>query len=63
LSNLALFWTLSIVDLDQKTVDLSGKNPNTPEEAPLREPNEILENMAKLDKESKLVLNAIKELI
>jgi type I restriction enzyme M protein len=56
-------WTLNIADLDQKTLDLSAKNPNTPEEAPLREPNEILENMAKLDKESKLVLNAIKELI
>jgi hypothetical protein len=49
-------WTLSIAARDQKTIDLSAKNPNTPEEAPLREPNEILENMAKLDKESKLFL-------
>ena len=29
-------WMLNIADIDQSTYDLSVKNPNTPEEAPLR---------------------------
>jgi len=33
-------WSLNIADIDQATFDLSAKNPNTPEEAPLREPVE-----------------------
>ncbi len=45
-------WTINIADIDQTTCDLSVKNPNTPEAAPLREPKEILKNMAELDKES-----------
>jgi type I restriction enzyme M protein len=43
--------------------DLSVKNPNTPEEAPLRSPEEILTEMETLDSETKLILNKIKELI
>ncbi len=33
---------LNISDIDPTTCDLSVKNPNTPEEAPLRSPQEIL---------------------
>ncbi len=56
-------WTINFKDIDQKTFDLSAKNPNTPEEAPLRKPEEIIENMAKLDKESAEILTKIKKLI
>jgi type I restriction enzyme M protein len=56
-------WTVNITDLDPKTLDLSAKNPNTPEEAPLRQPKEILENMKALDAESENILNSILELI
>ncbi len=56
-------WTIAIKDIDQTTFDLSVKNPNTPEEAPLRTPEEILENMAKLDKESEELLKTIKALL
>ena len=56
-------WTIDIKDIDQSTLDLSAKNPNTPEEAPLRKPKEILKNMADLDKESANVLENIKSLI
>ena len=56
-------WTVNIADLDQTTFDLSAKNPNTPEEAPLRQPKEILEAMAKLDKESETILTSILDLI
>ena len=56
-------WTVNIADLDQTTLDLSAKNPNTPEEAPLRQPKEILENMKALDAESETILNSILDLI
>ena len=39
-------WTVKISDINQTTFDLSAKNPNTPEEAPLRSPEEILKEMA-----------------
>jgi len=56
-------WTVNIKDIDQNTFDLSAKNPNTPEEAPLRKPKEILKEMKTLDKESATIFNSILELI
>ena len=56
-------WTVNIKNIDQTTFDLSAKNPNTPEEAPLRKPKEILKNMADLDKESAAILNSISEIL
>ena len=56
-------WTVNIKDIDQTTFDLSVKNPNTPEEPPLREPREILQEMAELDKQSAEILNAISEML
>jgi type I restriction enzyme M protein len=42
---------------------LSTKNPNTPEEAPLREPQEILKEIAVLDAESAKVLDGIRGML
>ena len=56
-------WTLDLKEIDQSTYDLSAKNPNTPEETPLREPSEILQAMEELDKESEEILKTIKDLI
>ena len=56
-------WTVNIKDIDQTTFDLSAKNPNTPEEAPLRKPKEILKEMKALDKKSATILDSISELI
>ena len=56
-------WNVKAVDIDATTFDLSVKNPNTPEEAPLRSPEEILDEMVFLDKETKDILKSIKELI
>ena len=56
-------WTVYIKGIDQTTFDLSAKNPNTPEEAPLRVPKEILKEMKVLDKESAEILNSILEMI
>ncbi len=47
----------------QQTYDLSVKNPNKNDEVILREPNEILKEMGKLDKESEKVLNKIKRFL
>lgn len=56
-------WTVKISDVNQTTFDLSAKNPNTPEQAPLRQPKEILENMKALDAESETIINSILDLI
>jgi len=56
-------WTVKISDINQTTFDLSAKNPNIPEEAPLRNPEVILKEMAELDKESARVLNSILDLL
>ena len=56
-------WSISLNDIDKTSFDLSAKNPNTPEEAPLRQPNEILEAMATLDAESADIMKTIHTLI
>ncbi|MCK5154474.1 MAG: N-6 DNA methylase [Spirochaetales bacterium] len=56
-------WTVEIKDIDQATLDLSAKNPNAPEEAPLRDPKEILEEMRVLDRESEEILSSIEALL
>ncbi len=56
-------WIVNITDLDQTTLDLSTKNPNTPEEAPLRQPKEILKSMKALDAKSETILNSILDLV
>ena len=56
-------WTVPIEDIDQETFDLSVKNPNTPEEDPLRDPKEILDEIAALDAESAGILDAIRGLV
>lgn len=56
-------WSIAIKDVDEATCDLSVKNPNTPEEAPLRAPADILSEMESLDAETNTILQSIKELI
>ncbi len=56
-------WTVKVSDLNTDTFDLSVKNPNAPEEAPLRSPQEILTEMEVLDSETKEILTSIKELL
>ncbi len=50
-------------NIDQNTFDLSAKNPNIPEEAPLRKPEEILKEIKALDEESAGILDSIRELL
>ena len=56
-------WNIQFADIDKSTYDLSVKNPNTPEEAPLRAPEEILAEMETLDAETNEILQSIKALI
>jgi type I restriction enzyme M protein len=56
-------WTLDVADIDKTSFDLSVKNPNAPEEAPLREPEEILAEIAALDAESAELLAEIGEMV
>lgn len=56
-------WTFDIDKIDTKTYDLSTKNPNKKEVAALRDPEQILNEMKVLDKESAEILNSILELI
>jgi type I restriction enzyme M protein len=56
-------WSIAVKDIDQKTFDLSAKNPNKKEETALRQPQEILSAMKALDEESADILNSILELI
>ena len=56
-------WTIKVADLDPETFDLSVKNPNIPEEAPLRDPKEIIAEIKTLDKESDKILKSIRSLL
>ena len=56
-------WSLDFATINQETFDLSVKNPNAPEKAPLKTPEEILKEIAALDAESAEVLKGIKALL
>jgi type I restriction enzyme M protein len=52
-------WSLKVSDLDEKTFDLSVKNPNKEEEEELRSPKEIIKSLQKLDKEAAKILSKL----
>ncbi|MEA5521416.1 N-6 DNA methylase [Limnoraphis robusta] len=52
-------WLVDVANINRDTFDLSVKNPNAPEEDPLREPSEIMAEIAALDEESAEILAEI----
>jgi type I restriction enzyme M protein len=56
-------WSVDAKTIDQKTFDLSVKNPNGGEEVTHRSPAEIMDEIAALDAESAEVLESIKALL
>ena len=56
-------WSVDIAHVDKTTYDLSVKNPHKKDEAALRDPKEILDEMKELDKESADILKAIRALV
>lgn len=56
-------WTVHVDNLDQATCDLSVRNPNAPEEEPLREPGEIIDAMLARDAVTANILEEIREML
>jgi type I restriction enzyme M protein len=56
-------WLVDIADIDRVTFDLSVKNPNKAEASALREPQEILDEIAVLDAESAEILAVIEGML
>lgn len=56
-------WNLPLAEALEAALDLSVKNPNKPEEAALREPVMILEEMTALDEETSEILSTLNELV
>ena len=56
-------WSIDLSDIDPETFDLSVKNPNKAEEAPLREPKEIIAEIAGLDTESAKILEGVRRML
>ncbi len=56
-------WSIDVRTLSGAEVDLSAKNPNKKEETALRQPQQILAQMKKLDAETEEILESIANLI
>jgi type I restriction enzyme M protein len=56
-------WSVKVSDIDTGSYDLSTKNPNTPEEAPLRDPAVIIEDIAAIDEQTASLLAEIKKML
>jgi type I restriction enzyme M protein len=56
-------WSVDVANIDPDSFDLSVKNPNTPEEAPLREPEDIIVEMVSLDAQSADILESIRGML
>jgi len=56
-------WIKTVGALDEATCDLSVKNPNAPEEAPLRAPQEIIADMLARDAETADILRKIEGML
>lgn len=56
-------WSVDIKDIDQKTFDLSVKNPNKNDDVAVRDPKEIIKEIEELNKESQKLLEEIKKII
>jgi type I restriction enzyme M protein len=52
-------WTVDSNNIDKTTYDLSVKNPNKADEVALRDPKEIITEMAALDSENAEILAGI----
>jgi type I restriction enzyme M protein len=56
-------WNVSIDEVDSTSFNLSVLNPNEPEDAPLRKPEEVLQEIATLNSLSSALINKIKSLL
>jgi type I restriction enzyme M protein len=56
-------WTVDAKSIDATTYDLSVKNPNKADEIALRDPNDIIAEMAALDAENLEMLASIRGIL
>ena len=56
-------WNLSMGDVDTGSFDLSVVNPNEPEEAPLRSPEEILMAISELEEDTSTILSNLQSIL
>lgn len=56
-------WTVSVDEVNPETFDLSVKNPNKADNAPLRDPEVIINEIETLDKESEEILEGIRGML
>lgn len=56
-------WVVNITDINTDSFDLSVKNPNAPEEAPLRDPADIIAEIIGLDSETADILENIRRVV
>ena len=56
-------WSVNIADVNLETLDLSAKNPDQKEKSDLLDPKEIIEEISRLDNETKSILDAIRGLL
>ena len=56
-------WIVEANEIDRENCDLSVKNPNRAEDAPLRDPDEIIAEIAALDTESAEILAGIRGML
>ncbi|MEI7962156.1 MAG: N-6 DNA methylase, partial [archaeon] len=56
-------WSMDISEVDETTCSLSLKNPNKKAEAALRDPQNILDEIKKIDEESLIIMNSIRALL
>jgi type I restriction enzyme M protein len=56
-------WSVDVAGIDQTSFDLSVKNPNKADETALRDPQEIIAEMAALDAESVEILEGIRGML
>jgi type I restriction enzyme M protein len=56
-------WTVDAKSIDKTTYDLSVKNPNKTDEAELRDPKDIIAEMAALDAESATILKNLEAML
>jgi type I restriction enzyme M protein len=56
-------WVINALELDPATYDLSVKNPSVPEEAPLRDPAQIIQDMLERDAETAGILETIRGML
>lgn len=56
-------WTVEVTDVDAATCDLSVKNPHTPEVAPQRTPQQIIDDMLARDAETATLLAQVRAML